>query len=103
MPSYSKRVEIPGKSSQELYDRVCVDIEKFTDKAAALGKFDIQRDPAAKQVHVKSSMVSATLICTDGSLQFDWKLGLMATPFRSKIEEGIDRWLQKAFNVASKA
>ncbi len=96
MPSYSRRVELPGKTSQELYDKVSTDIDRFMSKAS-IGKFEIVRDPARKQVEVKSSMVNATLICEEGGLRLDAKLSLLAAPFRSKLDEGIDRWLHKTF------
>ena len=98
MPSYSRRVQIPGKTSQELYDKVSTEINRFLEKAS-VGKFDLDRDPAAKKVHVKSSMFTATLTCEEGALDLDAKLSLLAAPFRSKIDEGINRWISKTFNV----
>ena len=98
MPSYTRKVQIPGKGSQELYDKVSSDIDRFMEKVG-LGKFEIVRDAAKKQVQIKSSMVTATLACGEGSIELDAKLSLLATPFRSKIDEGIDRWLAKAFNL----
>jgi hypothetical protein len=101
MPSYSRTVKVPGKSAQELYDKVAGDIERFLSKGSLPGSLDIDRDPERKQVHVKHSMVTATLLCADGQLQLDAKLSLLATPFRSKLDEGIDRWLEKALNIKS--
>lgn len=98
MPSYTRKVEVPGKSSQELYDTVSSDISRFLEKTG-IGKFDLERDPGKKCVSFKSSMVSATLRCTDGALELDAKLSLLATPFRSKIDEGIDRWVAKTFGA----
>jgi hypothetical protein len=92
-------VKIPGKSSQELYDKVSSDIDRFIGKAAPLGKFDIERDAGGKQVKLKSSMVSATLVCLEGELKLEASLSLFAAPFRSKIDEGIDKWLAKTFNI----
>jgi hypothetical protein len=100
MPSYSRQVDVPGKSAQELYDKVATDIDRFIDKAA-MGKVDVSRDPAKKQVIVKSSMLTATLFCEDGRLRLDGSLSLLATPFRSKIDEGIDRWVAKTFNLTA--
>ena len=98
MPSYSRSVKVPGKSSQELYDKVSTDIEHFMNKVS-IGKFEIERDAAKKQVHVKASMVSATLICQEGSLQVDAKLSLLAAPFKGKLDEGIDKWLSRTFKA----
>ena len=62
-----------------------------------VGKFDVDSDPAKLQVKVKSSMFSATLHCEDGALRLEGSLSLLATPFRSKIDEGIDKWVAKNF------
>jgi hypothetical protein len=100
MPSYSKKVQIPGKSSQELYDKVSVDIDRFLEKAG-IGKVEVERKAGSKQVLIKSSMVTATLSCVDGAIDLDAKLSLLAAPFKSKIDEGISRWLSKAFNITA--
>lgn len=101
MPSYSRTVKIPGKSSQELYDKVAQDIDKFLSKGPSSFKFDIERDPQNKEVRLKSSMATATLVCKDGALELDSKLSLLAAPFKSKIDEGIDKWLSKTFNISA--
>lgn len=100
MPSYSRKVQIPGKSSQELYDKVASDIDRFLEKAG-VGKVDVERDAGKKEVRIKSSMVSATLACGEGSIGVDAKLSLLAAPFKSKIDDGITRWLSKTFNVTA--
>jgi hypothetical protein len=100
MPSYTKKVQIPGKSSQELYDKVASDIDRFLEKAG-VGKVDVARDPSRKQVQIKSSMVTATLACTEGAIDVDAKLSLLAAPFKSKIDEGITKWISKTFNVTA--
>lgn len=102
MPSYTRKVQVPGKTAQELYDKVASDIDRFMEKAS-IGKFDIERDPARKEVTMKSSMATAKLICQDGFLELDAKLSMFAAPFRSKIDEGIDKWLAKAFNLTTQA
>ncbi len=96
MPSYSREVKIPGKSSSELYEKVASDIERFMTKSN-VGSFDVERDAASKKVSVKSKMFSATLSCREGAIQVDGSLSLFATPFKSKIDEGIDRWIAKTF------
>ena len=45
-------------------------------------------------------MFSATLSCSDGKISLDGNLSLLATPFRSKIDQGIDRWVEKTFQKA---
>lgn len=99
MPNYVKKVEIPGKNAQELYDTVAKEIEKFIENLS-LGSFEIERKPEAKEVRLKASMVTATLSCGEECLQLDAKLSLLAAPFRSKIDEGIDRWLVKTFGLS---
>jgi hypothetical protein len=98
MPSYSRKVQIPGKSSQVLYDKVSADIDRFLEKTG-MGKFEVTRDAAKKQLQIKSSMFSATLTCQEAAIDLDAKLSLLATPFRSKIDDGIDRWIAKTFST----
>ncbi|MBC7690991.1 MAG: polyhydroxyalkanoic acid system family protein [Methylotenera sp.] len=98
MANFSRKVPVPGKSSQELFDKISEDIEKFLAKAS-MGKFDVQRDVATKSVNVKSSMLNASLVCVEGAINIEGKLGLLATPFKSKIDEGINYWLKKTFQV----
>ncbi|MGK5082360.1 hypothetical protein WDW37_03565 [Bdellovibrionota bacterium FG-1] len=98
MPSYTRKVQVPGKSSQELYDKVSKDIGRLMEKTS-IGKFDITHDSSAKSVHLKSSMFTATLVCGEGHLELNGKLSLLAAPFRSKIDEAIDKWIAKAFQL----
>ncbi len=96
MPSYTKEVKVSGKSGQELYEKVSSEIERFLEKAS-LGKYELVRSPEKRQVELKSSMLTATLFCTDGLFKLDGKLSLMALPFKAKIDAGIERWIQKSF------
>lgn len=98
MPSYSRTVSVPGKSAKDLYEAVSTQIERFLEKAS-IGKFDLERDPARNEVRFKSSMFSATLACGEGSLSLNGNLSLMAMPFRSKIDDGIDKWVAKTFGA----
>lgn len=98
MPSYTRKVEIPGKKSEELYQTVSTEMSRFIEKLS-IGKFEIQNDPQGKQVHLKSSMVTATLSCKEECLELNAQLSFIAAPFRSKIDESIDRWLAKTFNL----
>ncbi len=102
MPSFTRKIQVPGKSSQELYDKVAGDVDRFLEKSS-VGKAEVVRDPSAKSVQIKSSMVTATLTCGEGSIDVDAKLSLLASPFRGKIDEGIDRWIAKAFNMTKPA
>ena len=102
MPSYSRKIEIPGKSAQELYDKVSTDIDRFLGKVP-IGKYDVDCDPSKKEVRAKASMFSATLRCEEGGICLEAKLSLLAAAFRGKLDAGIDKWLAKAFgrNVGS--
>jgi hypothetical protein len=98
MPSYSRKVKIPGQSAQQLYDVIAADIERVMSKAS-IGEFEVTRDAARRAIDIKSKMFSAKLSCMDGEVALDGQLSLLATPFKSKIDEGISRWLSKTFNL----
>ena len=102
MPKYSRNVKIAGRSAQELYDVVAKDIDRFLSKTP-LGEYELNRDPARREVSFKASMASMTLSFVDGEIQLNGSLGLMAMPFKGKLDEGIDRWLNKTFSAAPPA
>lgn len=96
MPAYSKKVRLPGKTAQELYDKISIDIEQLTAKWG-LPNAKLSRDPAKKRMELKSPMFDAVLVCVDGEIQLDAKLGLLALPFRSKLDEQIEKWVGRSF------
>lgn len=96
MPSFTKKVPIPGKSSQEVFDTMSSGIEQFLTKAA-VGKFQVDRDPQKKELRIKSSLFSATLVCSESEMEVQAQLSLLAMPFKSKFDEGITRWVNRAF------
>lgn len=98
MPSYSRKVQLPGKTSQELFTKVSEGIDRFLSKAS-IGKYEIERDPGLKEVRVKGSVFSATLKCREAEMELNAQLSLIAAPFRSKLDEGINKWLAKTFDV----
>lgn len=98
MASYTRKIQVPGKSSQELYDKISADIDGFLAKTG-MGKVVVERDAAKKEVRIKSSMLTATLACQEGGINLDGKLSLLASPFRGKIDAGIDKWLAKTFKI----
>jgi hypothetical protein len=98
MPSYSRRVQIPGKTSQELYDKVSQDIDQLLNKTT-MGKFDVERNPDEKELSIKSSMFSATINCEDAAIELNAQLSLLATPFKAKIDESITKWISRTFRV----
>lgn len=97
MPSYSRKVEIPGRKAEEIYESIASGIDRFLEKASLPVKMEVQRDPVKKQVSISSNLFSAALNCRESCVEVDAKLSLMAAPFKSKIDEGIDKWLAKAF------
>ena len=97
MPAYSKTVKVPGRSAHDLYEKISRDIDQMSQKWGVAQKMELSRDPEKRQIYLKSSMVSATLTCTEGCLVLEAKLSLLAAPFRSKIDEQIDRWVSKNF------
>jgi hypothetical protein len=96
MASYSRKVDLPGKTAQEIYDKVAAEIERFLSKTP-VGKSEVDRDPVSKTIKAKSSMFQATLSCKEGEIALDVSLSFLATPFRGKLDEGIDKWLAKHF------
>ena len=98
MPSYSRRVMIPGKTSEQLYKTVSETIEPFLNKAQ-LGKCEIDRDPEDKILQIKHKLFSAKLSCDDAQMELDVQLSFLAAPFKSKLDESITHWLAKTFNI----
>jgi hypothetical protein len=96
MASFSKSFPVPGKMADAIYTSVANDIDRFLSKSP-IGNYDVKRNESAKEVAFKSSMASGTLTAKDGQLQVEISLSLLATPFKSKIEEGVTKWLAKAF------
>jgi hypothetical protein len=101
MPSYVRRVQIPGKTSQQLYDLVSQDVDRFLGQAG-LGKFQIERQPEKKELHVKSTLFSAVLTCGEEQMELHAQLSLLAVPLKSKIDASINHWLTKTFNLTAK-
>ncbi len=98
MADFSRKIELPGRTADELYNKISSDLAKFLEKGSPV-KAEITRNDAARTMEAKSSMFSAKLRCVEGCIQVDVKLGLLALPFKSKLDEGIDKWLRKAFDV----
>ncbi len=94
MPSYSRKIAIPGKSAQEIYGFVEPHLDSVLAKFS-MGKIEVKRDAAKKQLLIESSMFTATLACLDGAVELTGKLSMFAAPFRKQIDEGIDRFLSK--------
>jgi hypothetical protein len=100
MANYEKRVELPGKSASEIFDRIAQAVDKLQQKdTGKFGQFDVSTDPATKTMKLKSSMVTADLVCRDGVVELKGKLSFLASAFRPKIDSVIDEWVSRAFKA----
>lgn len=98
MPAYSRKVQVPGKTADQLYARVSQDIDLFLSKAS-LGGAELTKDAEQKEIRIKHAMFTGGLKCSEGSLELSGNLSLFASPFRGKVDEAIDRWISKTFSV----
>jgi len=96
MPPYQRRVKVPGKTAQELYDKISSDIDHFLSKTS-LGNFTLKRFPEKQEIQLQSSMLSAMLKCTEGAISLEGQLSFLASPFKAKIDQGIDKWIDQSF------
>ncbi len=98
MPSYTRVLKLEGYTADEIYEKISKDLDKLLEKdMSKFGKLNFGRDEDTKSVTLESKLVSATLLCLDGRIELDGKLSLVAIAFKSKIDEGIDRWIKKTF------
>lgn len=96
MPSYSKQVSVPGKSAQDIYRKVGAELRGFLEKTP-IGKYELRQDDAKKSFSIDSGMFKAMLHCEDGKIRLEGSLSLLASPFKGKLDEGIERWVAKTF------
>jgi len=98
MASFTKKFPVTGKSADAIYSSISNGIEHFLSKTP-IGNCTIERNDALKQVSFKASMASGSLAALDGELKVDISLSLLASAFKSKIDEGITKWLGKTFGA----
>lgn len=96
MSKYEREETIFGKNAGEIYEIVSQAIDRFLEKTV-MGGYELRRDEESKSFFVDSKMFSAVLNCQDEKLSLEVKLGLLARPFKGKLDEGIDRWIAKTF------
>jgi hypothetical protein len=96
MPKHTKKIALPGRTSSEIFERVSGDIDRFMSKTP-VPKYDLKRDALSKEVRIESPMFAATLYCREEELELVAQLGLLAMPFRGKLDEGLELWVKKAF------
>ncbi len=96
MAGYTKKIPLPGKTAEVIYAAVSKDIERFLDKTP-VGKFEVSRNESQKEVKFTSSMASGSLAAKENEIQIDISLSFLASPFKGKLDEGIQKWLAKTF------
>ncbi len=94
MANFSKTVSLPGKSADAIYSVISTEIDKFLGKTP-IGNYELNRDDAKKSLAFKSSMASGTITAAEGEVKIDIALSFLATPFKGKIDEGIQKWLAR--------
>jgi len=100
MPSYSRTISLPGKTADEIFNRISKAIGKFEQKdTGKFGKFEFSRDEAGKTIEMKSHHASANLHCRDGEVFLEGKLSFLVYAFRSRIDDGINQWIEKSFKT----
>lgn len=101
MPSINKKIRVPGKEKKEIYQKVSKEIDRFLEKDSSI-HLEFEQIAKESQVLVSSKYVNGTIQCEDQEVVIALKLSLLAMPFQGKIEEGIDRWIQRSFSDVSK-
>lgn len=101
MPAFKKTISVPGLKKDEIYARVKTEVgraqEKLKDSTNPLAKFDVNFRDEICEVGVKAKLFSGSLTFRDGQVEATFDLSILATPFRSQIDEQIDRWVTRAF------
>lgn len=100
MPPYQREAKIPHKKANELYEQTAKDIHHLFEKSQ-ISNAQFSFHPEKNTLEVKHSLFSATLHCLDGCIRVEGQLSFLAVPFKNKIDETIDRWLQKTFSLQS--
>jgi len=98
-----KDISLPGQSAEQIYQRVNEGIDQYLKQLPVEGS-SLSKDEVKKQFLMESKMFTAKLVCLEEKISIEIKLGFLASAFRSKIESGLDHWLNKALdnNTSSK-
>jgi hypothetical protein len=98
MPSFKKKIHIPGKTAFDLYQKADISLSHFLEKYdGKIGKIECVKQEEQMTLILNSKFFKAFLKCEDAAFDLRCELSLMALPFRGKIEEGIDHWIKKHF------
>lgn len=94
MPKFERDIQLPGKSADELYQKTSSGLDHFLGKLN-LGHFDLVKDDQKRSISLNSKVATAHLTCKEEKIELKIELSWMAAPFKAKIEQAIDRWLEK--------
>lgn len=95
MIPYRKHVLVPGTTREQLQGLVRASIDQLHEQARGLG-IEVREETQAGVFTLHSSQFEARLECRDGELALEGRLGLFASAFRGKVDQGIERWLKNA-------
>lgn len=100
MPNYNRTISLPGYSASDVYQKVSEGIEQVIQKLSVSG-IQIDRIDETREVRLRSRMINAALKCDESRIHLDYSLSLMAVAFKSRIDDGIDQWIQSSFEKKS--
>ena len=72
-----------------------ISIDEFIDQIPSK-HVQLEKDPEQKKVSLEAKGVSALLFCQEEKLVIEAEFGWILRAFQSKIDQGIDRWLDHA-------
>jgi len=96
MPKFEKEMNISGKSQKELYQAVDQHVDSFLSKLG-IGSYELEKDTSAYTIDISSKFFNGTFSCQDGTLKLKGSLSLLALPFKSQLDAGIEKWVAKIF------
>lgn len=98
MPKYKKNIKLKDKNSDEIFVKIKQELHRFLDKTP-IGPYELKSDETSKLITVESKMFSAELFCKNNEIELEVNLSLFAAPFKSKLDEGIEKWVAKVFSA----
>ena len=96
MPKYQLNLDVPGVSADTIYEKVQIEIDQFFSKMG-VGEFKFEYRPNDLEIDLDNKNFSGTLKCMNGKLSVEGKIGLLAVPFKSKIDEAVSKWISRTF------
>lgn len=99
MRKYVKEVKIPSMSAQDIYQKITHGIDTLRGRIS-IKNLDVTRHDDRRSIDIKSSHFSGALMCSEGIISVKGRLSLVARPFRSKLDEAIEKWVARNFSGA---